>query len=228
MHILDILFPKTCLSCGSWGQYICKRCQRQFVPIQKDACVYCDRISQYGQVHERCLRIQDIDGYIGLWYLTPPLQRVIKKIKYKLVTDAFRAVCATVHPNRIATLQQFAADRPGCVIQPIPLHPARRAKRGFNQADLISQFLYEVTRFPVMSSLKRVRNTSPQAETTSRMARYINMKNAFCVTDMQSVYQKDIVLVDDIYTTGNTVKEAARVCKQAGAARVYVFTLAKG
>lgn len=228
MFFLNFLFPKTCLSCGRWGRYICDQCRNKFVPIQKDACVHCDKISRYGLIHDRCQRMNGIDGYIGLWYLTPPLQQVIKKIKYKLVTDAFRALCSCVSEERVKTIQNFAQAYSSCVIQPIPLHPKRYAQRGFNQSDYIALFLHEGTGFPLINNLRRIRNTSQQARSHSRMERYKNMKNAFSLTNKEEIKGKDIILVDDIYTTGNTVKEAAYTCKKAGAARVFVFTFAKG
>lgn len=228
MIFLDLLFPKTCLSCGKWGQYICNTCRLQFVPIKKDACLYCDKITDFGIIHKSCLRPQEIDGYIGLWYLTPPLQKVIKKIKYKLITDAFRELCYSSSLSRQKVIQDFGIKFKNSFIQPIPLHIDRRTLRGFNQSDLIAKFLQEGSGLIKVDLLKRVRNTLPQAQTVSKLERYQNMKEAFSTKDPYCFNNKTVILVDDIYTTGNTVRQAARACKSAGADKVFVFTFAKG
>lgn len=111
-------------------------------------------------------------------------------------------------------------------IVPVPLHPLRQRERGFNQAELLARVVGRYFEVPVVPALARVKNTHPQFD-LPREARFINLKGAFKVTLPQQVYNKKILLLDDIYTTGSTVGECGRALKIAGAARVEILTLSR-
>jgi ComF family protein len=229
LDFLNLLFPKTCLSCGRWGKYICDSCNSRFRPILKDGCVYCDRISFYGKTHDKCCRKDEIDGFMAVWYLNFTLYEIIKKIKYKLITDSFKELYYLIVNNCWdSKFTNFSKDFSNFYIQPIPLHKDRYLKRGFNQSKFIGVIFSKITGYPLIDVLSRIKKTDSQARSSSRMARYFNIKKAFYVKDKQKVKGKNIILVDDIYTTGNTVKEACRTLKKAGAKKVFVFTLARG
>lgn len=117
------------------------------------------------------------------------------------------------------------------LIVPIPLHKAKRRKRGYNQAEVFANELGKVFGVPADGGvLVRVRNTAPQKKLDSGVRRR-NLKRAFRVADkekMSLVRGRTILLVDDIYTTGSTMDEAARVLKAAGAEKVYYLTISIG
>lgn len=113
------------------------------------------------------------------------------------------------------------------VIVPIPLHPARKRSRGYNQAEWIARGMADVLDLPVDThTLYRVRRTKPQKMLDDR-ERKKNLQGAFSARDRIRL-GSCILLVDDIYTTGSTVDEAARCLQAAGAYRVYVATVAIG
>ena len=112
-------------------------------------------------------------------------------------------------------------------IVPIPLHKSRRRIRGYNQAELLAGALGKRVGIPVYPRmLIRVRNTKPQ-KTLNPEERQNNLKRAFNM-GQNDVKLKVIIIIDDIYTTGTTIDEAARVLKEAGAEKVYFITLACG
>ena len=111
------------------------------------------------------------------------------------------------------------------MIIPVPLHEKRLKERGYNQAELLANYVSEYTKVPLnTAALTRVRNTRRQSGLTGT-DRITNVAGAFkCGEDMRG---KTIVLLDDIYTTGNTIQSCAAPLKEAGAYRICAVTLAK-
>ncbi len=117
------------------------------------------------------------------------------------------------------------------IVVPVPLHHAKRRQRGFNQAELIARAvlknLADPARFRLYPrALERKRETASQVGLTSHQRR-VNLRGAFVVAEPQNVKDKEVLLVDDVYTTGATVSECARVLLRAGASKVYVATVAR-
>lgn len=113
------------------------------------------------------------------------------------------------------------------VIVPVPLHSARRRKRGFNQAELLARELGKRMRIPVDAKMVyRIRNTKPQKQLDGR-ERQENLKGAFTVSRRRR-YPKNVLLVDDIYTTGSTVHRISGLLKKAGVQKVYFITISIG
>lgn len=106
----------------------------------------------------------------------------------------------------------------------VPLSSKKLAERGFNQARLLATFLGQEVGLPVIQTLRKTQNTSPQAE-LGRKERLLNLRNCFEVIEPISV--DSILLVDDVFTTGSTVSECSKVLKRGGAKRVFVATLAR-
>lgn len=113
------------------------------------------------------------------------------------------------------------------LVIPIPLHRKKMRERGFNQAELIANTV--ARRFQIRlikGNLQRVKATASQTA-LSKKARRKNVKESFKVKNKHQFYAKRILLVDDVYTTGATIKEAAKVLKKAGAKKIYALTLAR-
>lgn len=228
MFLADLLFPKFCLGCGFLGAYICSNCQKKLNPIQKDSCLYCGKASLYGLTHPACRRDHGIDGYLSIFYYNNLLKSIIKSIKYRLATAVWKELCLVVEPDLLIKIKDYKKFINGqFYLVPIPLHPKRFRIRGFNQAKIIAQFFNRFLHEPTGEFLLRIKDTPSQAQLQNNKDRYVNMQGAFAVLP-NVVEDKDIVLVDDVVTTGSTLKEAARVLKREGARRVFALTLAKG
>jgi ComF family protein len=118
------------------------------------------------------------------------------------------------------------AEGPWDLMVPVPLHPRRERARGFNQAAFLARALGRHAGLPVEpEALRRVRETPPQSGDPEERRR--NVREAFEVTDPPAVADRNILLVDDVLTTGATANECARVLLRAGALRVGVYTLAR-
>ena len=117
-------------------------------------------------------------------------------------------------------------ERKITLIVPVPLHSRRKRKRGFNQAEIVAKVLSENTEIAMEAgAVKRIKATIPQKDLGDK-GRKRNIRGAFTV--QKNVKGENIVLIDDIYTTGSTLDEAARVLKKAGAENVYFLTVSIG
>lgn len=114
------------------------------------------------------------------------------------------------------------------VFIPVPLHQARQRSRGFNQSQLISDIWHAGLGFDVESTLiSRVRNTPPQALLGSAKKRYENVRGAFFInTNKSDIVNNNYIIVDDVWTTGSTIKEMCGILKRAGARKVFALCLA--
>jgi ComF family protein len=159
------------------------------------------------------------------------MREAIHALKYDRMHPAARRLGAML----AEAIVQLAPDAPGeFLVVPVPLHRIKRKERGFNQARALAQCAIQALRklHPELHltlaprTLMRQRSTDSQAGLTPRQRR-INVRGAFKVSDQSAVRGKNILLIDDILTTGATARAAAQSLKRAGAASIYVATLAR-
>ncbi len=162
------------------------------------------------------------------------LRDLIHLLKFQQVRPA-AAVLGRMLAEAIANLEQAMPAGTGLSrkigVVPVPLHARKQGQRGFNQAEMIArralQQLARPERFDLCSGvLVRCRETGSQIGLT-RHQRRENLRGAFAVSDATRIADRDILLIDDVYTTGTTASECARVLRRAGAARVWVATVAR-
>ncbi len=157
------------------------------------------------------------------------LRDLIHLLKFQQVRPA-AAVLGRMLAETIANLDE-AMPAGAITLVPVPLHARKQAQRGFNQAEMIARIALEQLSRPERFDLStgvlvRRRETGSQIGLT-RHQRRENLRGAFAVSDATRVMNRDILLIDDVYTTGTTVSECARVLRRAGAARVWVATVAR-
>ena len=225
---LDVLFPKYCVGCNSLGTVLCKSCRKDIRPTLQDVCPYCFRNSPRGTTHDRCKKENSLDGAISVVRYNTIARKIVKGIKYRLAYDIYNQIVDTLPGHWWRTDLYTNLSATETIIQPIPLHPSRKKIRGFNQADIIASVLSRQTKIATIDSLQRVKNTRPQAMIPTKKQRTENIKNAFSVRDKSIISQKTVILVDDIFTSASTAKEAAKVLKKEGAAAVLLYTFAHG
>ncbi len=124
-------------------------------------------------------------------------------------------------------LQDVRLSEPGIdALVPVPLHPRRKRERGFNQAQVLAERISDAASLPVEPLLRRIRYTTTQTH-FDRRERIENLRGAFELAKGADVRDRNLVLVDDVFTTGSTADECALVLRQAGAASVRVLTIAR-
>lgn len=227
MALLDFLYPKRCLGCGFLGAYICSSCFTKLIKREKEICLYCKKRSLYGLTHPICHRKYGVDGVISLFEYNRMLRKIVWAVKYRFITDSWTEVMLNISVEIRFRLTFFKTVKTAFVLQPIPLHEKKLRWRGFNQAFLIASFLSSTLNFPVVDLLERSKDTKPQVHFHSPYERFKNIKGAFRVKTKEGM-QKNIILVDDVVTSGSTIKAAASPLKRAGAQLVYAVTLAAG
>jgi ComF family protein len=242
--LFSVLFPSDCRLCGLpllniSRLPVCPECLAGIHGIRGKVCSICGErvLFSYAECDPdgmmRCpvcrrvarpfLRAVAYGSYDG------GLRELIHLLKYNGVRPA-AGVLGRMLAETITRLEpEFGAEK--ILVIPVPLYWGRRRQRGFNQAELIARAALKTCRAsePLLlttDALLRARATKSQIGLTSHQRRE-NMRGAFAVARALEVTGREIVLVDDVYTTGTTATECARVLRKAGAAKVWVATVAR-
>jgi len=228
MILEDILFPKFCVGCKKIGTYLCIKCRKKLIPINRDVCIYCNKYSKYGLTHEFCKRKYGLDGAISFFHYNLILKKVISAVKYQLAVDVWKDFKKELSSDLLYKLAFFSKNKHKFFIQPIPLYKKSLKLRGFNQTEIISKFLSTYLDIPIINKLIKVKETNSQASLRKGYERYKNIKDSFAVIKNNETDRRNIILVDDILTTGSTLKEASKTLKENDFISVYAITIAKG
>ena len=224
MGLLELVFPKKCVGCGKWGGYVCRDCD---VGIweEEQICPVCRRASRYGLRHKYCNKPLTMEGLTCLWAYEGIAKKLIKQAKYKYYYDYLNELMGEVGGREeLFYLNKFLDSKP--IVVPVPLHPKRQRERGFNQAEVIALSLASRHKLSLNSHLlQRVRDTGRQVE-RSREERLKAMSDAFKINPNFQI-SNSVLLVDDVWTTGATMSEAAKVLKQARVKVVWGWVLAR-
>jgi len=240
--LFSVLFPSDCRICGApllnvSRLPVCPDCLAGMHPITGKICslcgervppAYADQNADGLLLCPVCRRIdRPFDRAVAYGSYEGGLRELIHLLKYNGVRPA-ASVLGRMLADAIADLEPtFGQGR--VLVIPVPLHRAKRRERGFNQAELIAgaALRHGAGRFELATGiLERTRATHSQIDLTSHQRRE-NLRGAFAVPGAGEVTGREVLLVDDVYTTGTTVAECARVLRRAGAAQVWVATVAR-
>ncbi len=232
-RVLDFVFPQNCISCDGKIQeyFLCASCRDDIGFIRQPYCFQCGVPADlsYAYPHEEfvcgvCRQSPyQFDQARSMGFYDTVLRTTIHHFKYRRQMG--------VLPEMDRLLEKYFEENSGfCqdfTVSPVPLHFNKMKERGFDQAFLIARQVARILKLPLEGGLlRRVKATNPQA-TMTRVERAHNIKGAFEINHPDLVVKKNILLVDDVFTTGATVDEAAKMLKKNGAGKVYVFTLGR-
>lgn len=227
--VFDLLFPSFCLNCGVEGCFWCDVCAAnvRFIPPQ---CIGCRRLIPKkrrvpaGRTCRSCQRKSSIYCFFSPFSYDDTVSRdLIHFLKYQRIKSL-----AEISGMILARyLKKFSVVFPlETILLPIPLHPRRRRRRGFNQSELVALALGTELDLTVRADvLTKNKMTKPQVECGADERRN-NVLDTLAVGNAEAVRGKNVLLVDDVKTTGATLEEAARVLKRAGVKRVWAITVA--
>ena len=222
--LLELAYPPVCSLClarGDSGYDLCRGC-RDDLPQLERCCERCGLALESRAQHcGGCLRKPPpFDLTVAALSYRAPVDRFVHELKFqgKLVrARLLGALLADAVANRATPLPEL--------LIPVPLHPRRLRQRGFNQAAELGRVLAHRLGLPLDHRiLSRTRETPPQHELPAA-ARRSNVRGAFRLR--RSLEVRHVALIDDVMTTGSTVREAARVLKKSGAERVEVWVTAR-
>ncbi len=185
-----------------------------------------------GQTHPICRRRFGLDGLWSLGIYQGSLREAIKQLKYgkvrglaEALTDITLEYWVRYQPFILDQIKKDAGK--GWVVIPVPLHWWRGNDRGFNQSSLIGQLLAQKLGLTYADGLKRVRYTKSQVKLKGK-DRHYNIRNAFEISKPYTLNPSPyVLLIDDVWTTGSTLRECAYVLKRNGAKKVWAITLAR-
>ena len=219
---LDLLFPQWCLGCGREGELICPSCRRALPKIMPPLCPRCGQPQASGTLCPTCISSQpEIDGTRSPFRFELTVRKAIHQLKY----NNLRAVAEPL----AELLNSFLATNPmpAEVVVPVPLHQKRERERGYNQSHLLCRELGKLAKLPVVAGcLIRERHAPPQARTTTVAERKNNVANAFTCRDHR-LAGKQVLLIDDVATSGATLNACATALKASGASSVWGLVLAR-
>jgi len=209
------------LGCGREGGWLCADCQSAIRAIPLFLCPGCGRESPGGMTHAQCAELTPLSGIISPYhYAEPAIRRLIKEYKYH-GAEAIRQILTGLTASGVDKLRTLFPT--SAIIVPMPLHASRERARGFNQAATIGAVVSTTLGAKMETPLKRVRRTQEQArlETAERRE---NCRRAFACEPVSG----NVILVDDVITSGETMRAAASALRAAGASSVVGFALAHG
>jgi ComF family protein len=242
--LFSVLFPSDCRLCGLpllniSRLPVCPECLAGIHPIAGKVCSTCGErvLSSYALCDDdgllRCPTCRRVEHtfYRAAAYgsYDGGLRELIHLLKYSAVRPAAN-VLGRMLAQTLSSLEPAFEDSPVLLVA-VPLSRRKRRDRGFNQTELIAEAALKIcpvsNRFEFGNDvLLRVRDTHSQIGLTSHQRRE-NLRGAFAVASEREISGREVVLVDDVYTTGTTVSECARVLRRGGASRVWVATVAR-
>jgi competence protein ComFC len=210
--IIDVLMPKKCLGCGREGSYICENCE-----------IFLSEADPANSTCEVNATTSQVNGLISVWEYEGIIEKAIQKIKYEgcydiineLIDKAFGKIELNLSKDTIVTY--------------VPMYKKRERYRGFNQAKLIAEKMEEKTGKPVVAFLEKTKDNKSQVGLGPK-EREENVKGVFrstCEVNATTSQVNNVLLIDDVYTTGATMNECIKVLKKAGFKNVWGFTLSR-
>jgi len=238
---LDLIFPPVCLACrkkltGNLPQtataekncfpFLCLACSQKIQLNNTAFCPVCSRRLPENKktCHQDSLFILAAAGFYG----DKALDELIALLKYQKIKQAAVPLGGILTAYLKELFKNYGLKTENFLIIPIPLHWQKENKRGFNQSCLLAEQLAKNTGLEVNKNiLKRIKNTASQVELKDKEKRAENVINCFAIENPKLLSGKNIIILDDVFTTGATMKEAARILKNSGARKIIGLVVAK-
>lgn len=228
---VDFLLPRLCCGCGERVfdrfQLVCPACLKRIPPLLEPICVRCGCPDARITGPDKCAncppgtiwfnRARGVVRFGGI------AQTMVHRLKYQTRMEFADMLGRAMLAAYCRDGDSARAD----VVVPVPLFSARKRHRGFNQSDLLAKFMARALGIPFAPrALKRTRPTVTQTRLKKGQRRQ-NVEGAFECRRKQDIAGKRVLLIDDVYTTGSTINECARVLKLAGAVSVECLAYAR-
>ena len=238
--LLNLLFPDACAGCGgrhpqSGLPHVCAVCEDRLPRLREPFCGVCGEWFAGAMDGEfRCVNCAD--RKFDFEFAVAPMKAggMVREWLHRFKYGRERWLCVVLGRLLADTFRtdRRLADEPSWMLVPVPLHVRRERERRFNQARELCRIAAPALGFPVSEPIRRTRYTSVQAS-LRRSDRLANLRDAFVLTKpavrSKSLQNAAVALIDDVFTTGATTAECARVLKhEAGVRRIVVVTVARG
>lgn len=226
---LDLLYPEglTCVNCGDELQHetrlnLCGKCYLNLIENDGHRCKICGiRMKNEADYCDNCTRF---DKYFDMnrspFIYEKTASDLVKKLKFGNKLYIAKELAK-------AMADEYFTGNFNCdFILYVPMTEKEEKERGYNQSELLAKEVGLRTGLSVFDNLKKVKETDRQKKLTAKERRE-NLKGVFDVVRADEIKGKNVLVIDDVYTTGATINECARVLKRAGARKVYSITAAQ-
>ena len=231
--IINLFYPALCQACGGkmpkWDRHLCENCLKKIEMRQPPFCIKCGkRLSVESSTITICKDCKISAPYFdragSACYYDGILKELVYNFKYKKITslgeEFAKIIINFMKINNLGNLAE--------IIAPIPMHPKRLFKREVNHADILAKNIAKKLNIHYSGKLlKKIKETAVQTG-LGRQKRIKNILGSFSIQNSSIAENKNILLVDDLFTTGSTVNECAKLLRKAGARYIEVIALARG
>lgn len=210
--LVDFVYPKDCAGCGRLGEWLCSQCKGEF-EIAVQICPMCGKESVDGYVHKMCTKRLGMDGltivYSGDEWV---IGRVFFKVKFEFNRELL---------EEFVELFDFKVGKKFDMVVPVPLSVYRRNWRGFNQSQIIANEVGKQLGVVVVDVVRQVKKNKEQGKIKSRRDKVKNVKGVFEINKDIDVKGRYVLLVDDVFDSGATMREVSKILKRAGVGFVW-------
>jgi len=219
---VNLLYPARCLGCDASGNFICAKCVAELLPPDEGACPTCQTAVKPGGICVMCEYGEFVYDSINAAF---QMNGVARELVHALKYHDLRALAPRMGDIMAEYVGSCDLEVDG--LTPLPIHPARKRRRGYNQSDLLGKVIADKLEIPFKPEwLKRVKNTPPQVTLKGFDERIYSMQNAFqCDVELDGAR---VLLIDDVVTSGSTINVAAEELKKAGAGEVHIAAFTRG
>lgn len=230
--VLQLVYPEECAICGKALLYrenhVCSGCILAIRPLQEPLCKKCSlELPRFADDTRTCSSCRQNQFHFCRAFSCIRYDEQTKKIFHEVKFHNRRSLLRVYDALLEQKITHIVASLKDHIVIPVPLDRARRRIRDFNQSALLGKRIARLASLQYSEGLlRRVKKSAPQS-LLGKKERLHNLDGAFRVPRGQSVLNRNIALVDDVFTTGSTVNECAKTLRAAGAAKVTVITLAR-
>jgi ComF family protein len=232
--LLDLFFPKFCLGCRKEGTFLCDDCRALLDIAEHNYCL-CEshplRLPKDAKTG-KCNRCSDkkLAGlYFALSYKEKQLaKKLIYQFKYApYLKDLAKTLASIIIEHLVLSGKNTEEIWQNSVLVAVPIDNKKLKTRGYNQSEELAKELSKFLKIPaILGNLVKIKSTKPQME-SSREERLANLENAFAIKNPEEFSGKKVFIVDDVYTTGSTMSECAKIIRKAGAKSVWGICIAR-
>lgn len=212
--ILEYIYPPTCGICGKiCKEYICNKCRI--------------KLRKYEIKNNHVIKIgnkeKHFDELLCIFKYEDIIRDIIIKYKFQNKPYLYKTFAKIILKNEktCGFLEKYD------IIIPVPISRKRKHERGYNQTQLIAKEIAKILNIKLGNNILIKERDIKAQSGLSKIERAINIKDVFKITDYKTIKNMKILIFDDIYTTGSTANECARILKESGAKKIGVLTIAK-
>ena len=227
---LDLIFPIECLGCGKEGVWLCNNCLQKITWQTHQKCLACTEINSDGSFCKHCQVDYALDGVLIASYYEGVVKQLIKTCKYEFVESIGEILGNLLilffgdYVQKQGNISTKLLPLTKNILIPVPLAQRRHNWRGFNQAKIIAQQFGDYFDLEIKDGLHR-KYRQAQAK-LNRRERKQNLQDTM-IWQGEELLGKNIILIDDVVTTGSTLNECAKVLKKHRAKQVWALVIAK-